>query len=32
MIDGGLAEKRFFKPPVRGDYDPLTLPPEWSQW
>lgn len=31
-IDGGIVEKRFFKPPVRGEYDPLSVPPEWSQW
>lgn len=30
-IDGSLVEKRFFKSPG-GDYDPLLLPPEWSQW
>ena len=30
-IDGVIVEKRFFKPPG-GEYDPLAVPPEWSQW
>lgn len=32
LLDGTVAEKRFFKPSVRGEYDPLAVPPEWSQW
>ncbi|GAB4818978.1 hypothetical protein N2152v2_006024 [Parachlorella kessleri] len=31
-LDGEIVEKRFFKPPERGVYEPDSLAPEWSQW
>ena len=31
-LDGEVVEKRFFKPPERGVYEPDSLAPEWSQW